>query len=288
MLELTTRFVGITTGKRANGKQLSSKSAAAQAKANLRYILRESATTRDDLITLNITEQREGRHIDRRQLQQHLARDIESRATSGGKRGTRVAEKIIFSLPNDMLGAPAREAVKLVAQRMAKGSPNVKVVAAIHTDRPNNLHVHMLILDGLETIETAKARTSPKTKRVRQQYVLRMGDRGRPKEMRRLIATAINDVSTQYGLSKVEARSYRERGIQKLRQSHDGPQKRARIAKAALDAFWIDDSVQSIKDIFSDPEPEARAAPDPSVDTFDDLMQFARTSFKTARRGMGR
>ena len=69
--------------------------------------------------------------------------------------------------------------------------------------------------------------------RVRRRNVLRLNELGRPKELRRELATIINEVAAERGLEGVEWRSFEARGIAKEPTTHDGPQKRARKAKEA-------------------------------------------------------
>lgn len=69
--------------------------------------------------------------------------------------------------------------------------------------------------------------------RVRRRNVLRLNELGRPKELRRELATIINAVAAERGLEGVEWRSFEARGIAKEPTTHDGPQKRARKAKEA-------------------------------------------------------
>ncbi|CUH89776.1 hypothetical protein PH5382_03729 [Phaeobacter sp. CECT 5382] len=134
MLELTTRFDGITTGTRPGRKRLSAKRAIGKAIANLRYIARPSAVLPGNTISLNLGE---ADGSDTKAAQAAMRDILRHRAGKGGRKGIRVAEKMMCSLPNDFSGEPAREAVRLISKRLAAGSPNVRVFATIHTDRPN-------------------------------------------------------------------------------------------------------------------------------------------------------
>ena len=60
-----------------------------------------------------------------------------------------------------------------------------------------------------------------------------MGNLGRPKELRAMIAEEINVVATKRGLTMVEHRSFEARGIERIPGSHMGPQRLARAAKEA-------------------------------------------------------
>ena len=69
--------------------------------------------------------------------------------------------------------------------------------------------------------------------RVRRRNVLRLNERYRYKELRRELATIINEVAAEKGLEGVEWESFKDRGIERTPTTHDGPGKRARKAKEA-------------------------------------------------------
>ena len=227
MLELTTRFTGISTSPQARNGGLSSSAAAGKAKANLRYICRPSALGDDpQILTRGDFRTPAGEKVKtHHQLKAAMRAAIDERSGKGGARGIRVAEKMIFSLPNDWPQDAQREALQKIMRKMADGSRDAKFIGTIHRDKKHNLHGHILALDGLETEDQARARR-PDAKRVRRREVLRLGDRGRPKEMRRLFADVINEVAAECGLSGVEHRSFKERGLTHPTK-HEGPTRRA-------------------------------------------------------------
>lgn len=227
MLELTTRFTGITTSPKARNGGLNPAGAASKAKANLRYITRLSAL--DDNGTIlsrgyfhTPTGERVKTH---HQLKAAMRRAIDERALKGGERGIRVAEKMIFSLPNDFPPNAQREALRRIMRSLADNSRETKIIGTIHHDKTHNLHGHILAIDGLETQAQARARR-PEAKRVRRREVIRLGDRGRPKELRELFAKIINQVASEQGLTGVEHRSFRERGLV-APTMHEGPTRRS-------------------------------------------------------------
>jgi len=227
MIELSTRFSGISTAVTKSGRMSPGK-ALEKAKANLRYIDRATAAKKGDARGAGLLMNPDGSPVrTRAQGRVAIRRAIEARAAKGGKTGARVAEKVMFSLPNDFAGKPAREALERVLHQLVEDSEAV-AFGVIHTDRPENLHCHILAVDGPESISAARKRR-PDAKRVRRQDHLRMNERGRPKELRQLIAAEINAVADQYGLTKVEHRSFEDRGIVREPGSHLGPQ---RIAQA--------------------------------------------------------
>ena len=231
MLELTMRCSGISSSPKARGG-LTPPGAAAKAKAHLRYIDRRSAARAKDARGAGRLLNPDGSPArTRAQGRAAIRRAIDARAQRGGKNGSRVAEKLIFSLPNDFQGDAAREALGRVLARLVADSDAV-AYGVIHTDRPDNLHCHILAVDGPESVESAQKRR-PGAKRTRRQDQLRMGNLGRPKELRAMIAEEINVVATKRGLTMVEHRSFEARGIERLPGSHMGPQRLARAAKEA-------------------------------------------------------
>lgn len=229
MIELSTRFTGISTAATKSGR-MSSRKALGKAKANLRYIDRATAAKKGDARGAGPLTNPDGSPVrTRAQGRFAIRRAIEARASKGGKTGARVAEKLMFSLPNDFAGKPAREALDRVLRRLV-GDSEATAFGVIHTDRPENLHCHILAVDGPESIAVARKRR-PDAKRVRRQDHLRMNERGRPKELRQLIAAEINAVADRYGLTKVEHRSFKDRGITREPGSHLGPQQIARTIR---------------------------------------------------------
>jgi hypothetical protein len=231
VLELTTRFRGITTGTGARG-QIESRAAVNAAMAHLRYIARPSAAIEFASAGLSLTgHQPDG--VDRELLRKSLRVRLEARAGSGGKVGRRVAEKIIVSLPLDWDQAARVEAMRRVVEHIAPPGSEALAVAYSHGDKPGNPHFHVLAVDGRESLEGARNRR-PDAQRVRRRDVIRLGDRGRPKALRGEIAAIINDVAKEMNLSAVEWRSFKDRGIKRRPGRHEGVEQRARVAREAL------------------------------------------------------
>lgn len=227
-LELTTRFSGITTSPRAHSGGQAPATAAAQAKAHLRYIDRRSAAKYAH--AAGPLYDSSGKPVaTRKAAREAMRKAIQARAYKGGKTGSRVAEKLIFSLPNEFTGQASREALARIVARLV-GDSEAVAYGVVHTDRPGNLHCHVLVIDGAESMAAALARR-PGAKRVRRRDHLRMNERGRPKEIRCLIASEINAVAAKNGIAGVEHRSFKDRGLQRRPGSHEGPQKRARKAR---------------------------------------------------------
>lgn len=283
MLELTTRFAGITTAVRPNAARMTPQRAAAQSVAHLRYISRKSAAKTEDIITLNLADPAGSPVNSIQDARRAFVRAIENRAGKGGKKGIRVVEKLMCSLPNDFVGEPAREAVNLIANRLADGSSEVLIFAAIHSDRPGNLHAHFLAIDGLETHQKALSRTHHATKRVRRRSAIRLGERGRPKQLRKLFAECINEVAGKHGLSRVEARSFRDRGITKPPGRHQGPQQRGRIDRL-LGSFFRMAPTVPIDELFPDTQAQNSEEHDAVEEVMTELLRLGKNTTKTGSR----
>ena len=228
MLELTTKFSGISTSPRAQ-KSFSPAMAAANAAANLRYITRDTAAA--EVQYHGVFMKPDGSPAETpREMKAAMRRAMEERSTRGGKSGVRVAEKVIFSLPNDFGPQAQSEALNLICETLSRHSESVLIIGAIHRDKSKNLHGHLLAKDGLESRKSAQER-NPGALRIRQKEVMRMGDYGQKKKMRALFADCINQVADKYGLTRVEHRSYKTRGVEIEPTEHEGPPRRARTAK---------------------------------------------------------
>lgn len=219
-LELTTIFRGISTSPKSRAG-LSPKAAADKAKANLRYITRDDAGP--GFLVADGAGVRRGDKDDLAATRDALS----ARAQGGGKTGVRVAEKMTISLPNSWTGGAWRDAVNRIAGIVAPAGSEAQAIIALHTDKPKNPHIHVLAIDGLESAAAARART-PQGQRPRRRNALRLGDMGRPREMREAIAEALNEVAKQRGLDGVEWRSFEDRGLSQTPGKHRGPEKRRR------------------------------------------------------------
>lgn len=228
-LELSTTFRGISTSPKSR-TGLSPAAAAGKAKSNLRYITREGAASVGYLVS-DGEGVRRGSEAD---LQDH--RDaITARANHPTKNGVRVAEKMMISLPNDWPGPAMRTAIERIAKVITPPGSEARAIIALHTDKPRNRHIHINAIDGLESAEAARAR-APEGQRPRRRNALRMGDMGRPGELRQAIAETLNQVAEERGLSRVEWRSFEARGLAQAPTSHRGPPKtrkgRSRVEEA--------------------------------------------------------
>lgn len=229
MLELTTRFRGITTGTGARRGSVSGSAAVGAALAHFRYISRASAATEVAVAGLPSVGTAPD-HESCRLLRKGLRVRLQARAQSGGKVGRRVAEKMIVSLPRSWGPLERKKAMERIVQHIAPLGSEAVAVAYFHADTPANPHIHILAVDGRESLKSARQRR-PEAQRVRRRDVIRLGDRGRPKSLRCEIALILNGVAQESGLGGVEWRSFKDRGIARKPKRHIGPERKARVVR---------------------------------------------------------
>ncbi|NDW60061.1 MobA/MobL family protein [Yangia sp. PrR004] len=218
MLELTTRFQAITTAPAAGKKARSVGGAIAAACAHLRYIDRSSAVGERAVSGISSTNQAE--------IRAKIREAIRHRARKGGATGSRILEKGIISLPNTWPAFARERACEAIAEFLAPAGSEAMALVVTHRDKSQNSHLHFAAVDGFESQSAARARR-PNAKRVRRAQVIRLGNRGRPKEMRREIAAILNGIASENGLEQVEWRSFEDRGLIAIPTRHEGPTRRA-------------------------------------------------------------
>ncbi len=230
MLELSFKIRGISSSSKARGSRGDVRAAVNKAKAHLRYIDRPGAVSSRMWCGLedgNGEIPSSQAHCKRARAAMRSA--IEGRADKGGKNGVRVAEKLMFSLPNTFSELAARKALAKVMLGLI-GDSEAKAFGVIHRDKESNLHCHVELVDGRESERAAKLR-NPNAKRIRRRQHLRFGDLGMPKLIRAFIARKINEVAQEYGLEGVEHRSFKERGLRRRPGRHEGPERIARLER---------------------------------------------------------
>ena len=249
-LELTTTIRRVSSSPKARSG-LSPAAAAGRAVASIRYITRSTAAEAVEWSGARLDAVAPEGH---RAVKAALAEAIQERAQEGGKQGRVIAGRFIVSLPNDWPLDARREALRRVCAHLAPPGSDALAMGALHNDKPDNPHMHILAVDGLEAPELARARADarkakqeamppgspPKAVLARRRDALRLNDLKRPKELRRDIAAILNDIAQRDGLEGVEWRSFAERGIDRPATKHDGPEKRARLRKQAENAPPID------------------------------------------------
>ena len=232
-LELTTTIRRVSSSPKARSG-LSPAAAAGRAVASIRYITRSTAAEAVEWAGARLDAVAPKGH---RAVKAALADAIQERAQEGGKQGRVIAGRFIVSLPNDWPLDARREALRRVCAHLAPPGSDALAMGALHNDKPDNPHMHILAVDGLESPESAKARAAarrrsksraamdeaaatgehpnmPKT-RARRRDALRLNEGGRPKELRREIAAILNTIAQEQDLRGVEWRSFKERGIER-------------------------------------------------------------------------
>lgn len=217
--EATVRVTHISTSSKArNG--LSVSAAVGAAKAHLNYITRDDAAEAGNVLAWSNGEALEGSTDELKAA----ARDaIDQRAEKHNDAyGVRLADKMIVSLPNDATIPEQRKMCGAILSTLC-GTSAAFGIAAIHTDKDGNNHAHLEFIDNLETREAALARR-PDAKRVRRADHLRLNEGGNRQALRATVADCINQVSAENGRRLAEVRSYKDRGIDRQPQQHEGPQ----------------------------------------------------------------
>ena len=176
--------------------------------ASIRYITRSTAAEAVEWSGARLDAVAPKGH---RAVKAALAEAIQERAQEGGKQGRVIAGRFIVSLPNDWPLDARREALRRVCAHLAPPGSDALAMGALHGDKPDNPHMHILAVDGLEAPELARARADarranmppgspPKAVLARRRDALRLNDLKRPKELRRDIAAILNDIAQREGL----------------------------------------------------------------------------------------
>jgi len=236
-LELSTRLRGLSTSS-ASRSSLPGSSAYSKFRAHLCYIDRPSAAGVRSFY---------GLPEDPNDARKFILKSAQDKTSKLRKNGARFAETLMFTFPNDFDDAAQKETLDLLLKRLCPKGSDIQAFAVCHTDKPNNKHAHILFLNGLESLESARKRS--KGARVRRRNALRFNEMGAPKRIRFVVAQSLNQVANSRGLTQVEYRSFKTRGIEKKPSSHDGPVFRARTVKRHLKQgfqFLLDDASQIV------------------------------------------
>lgn len=217
--ETTVSLSHISTSSKARSG-LSVADAVGAAKAHLRYITRDDAAEDGNIIARTNGQFLDG-STDELKAAARNAIDNRSQKHTDAY-GVRLADRLIVSLPNDATITEQRQICANILEDFTADSEAFGM-AAIHTDKDGNKHAHFLFVDGLESLEAAKARR-PDAKRVRRADALRLNEGGNRQEVRARVAASINAVAIPAGRRAAEVRSYADRGIEREPQHHEGPQ----------------------------------------------------------------
>jgi len=201
----------------------------------LRYIDRESAVEFRAMRGLHA--------VDHDAQKAELRAHFRAAAATGAARetGARIAEKMIISLPADWDPETRQIGLERLLDHIAPKGSDVRAFGVVHDDKPSNPHIHIIAQDGDESKASARARAAAEgRKRARRQRVLRLGEKHRAKELRAEIAAVLNAVADERSGSRVEHRSFKERGIEdKSPFWHEGPERRARGARENDLDTWL-------------------------------------------------
>jgi hypothetical protein len=224
--ETTVRLTHISTSTKGRSG-LSVADAVGAAKANLRYITRDDAAQPGNIIARSNGAILDGSPADLKAAARSAIEARSERHTDAY--GVRLADKLIVSLPRDSTLDEQRTMCAAILTDFTRDSEAFGM-AAIHTDKRGNPHAHFLFVDGLESLDAAKARR-PDAKRVRRADALRLNEGGNRQEVRERVAAAINATAAPAGRRLAEVRSLKDRGIDREPQQHEGPQVADRIAR---------------------------------------------------------
>lgn len=224
--ETTVRLTHISTSSKARSG-LSVADAVGAAKAHLRYITRDDAAQPGDVIARSNGVILDGSPDDLKAAAREAIDKRSQRHTDAY--GVRLADRLIVSLPRDATMDEQRTMCAAILSDFC-GDSEAFGMAAIHTDKRGNPHAHFLFVDGLESIAAAKARR-PDAQRVRRADALRLNEGGNRQEVRERIAATINAVAAPAGRRLAEVRSFKERGIDREPQRHEGPQVADKLAR---------------------------------------------------------
>ena len=153
-LELTTTIRRVSSSPKARSG-LSPAAAAGRAVASIRYITRSTAAEAVEWSGARLDAVAPKGH---RAVKAALAEAIQERAQEGGKQGRVIAGRFIVSLPNDWPLDARREALRRVCAHLAPPGSDALAMGALHNDKPDNPHMHILAVDGLEAPNWPRAR----------------------------------------------------------------------------------------------------------------------------------
>ncbi|SNY93274.1 MobA/MobL family protein [Cohaesibacter sp. ES.047] len=246
----------------SQGKQL--------AMANLNYILRPSATryeqcqhifARTNGVTYgcvdSVADKKEMVKRCEEALSKRAQKSAKNRSAKGGGlgkagdknkakiKGVALCYKGVIALPADANPLHLMHMAQEILEHLAADS-EAMVVAAIHYDRPGNPHLHLWIVDGPETMESARARAEErkaqrseddtKKTRVNRRDQVRLNERYGYKNGRHEIGQIIDRISVCEGLRRPQLLTLAERGLDKLPQVHEGPEPKHKFERYGPDA----------------------------------------------------
>ena len=223
--ETTVRLTHISTSSKARSG-LSVADAVGAAKAHLRYITRDDAAQPGDVIARSNGVILDGSPDDLKAAAREAIDKRSQRHTDAY--GVRLADRLIVSLPRDATMDEQRTMCAAILADFTADSEAFRM-AAIH-GQAREPHAHFLFVDGLESIAAAKPAAPTRSASARAD-ALRLNEGGNRQEVRERIAATINAVAAPAGRRLAEVRSFKERGIDREPQRHEGPQVADKLAR---------------------------------------------------------
>jgi hypothetical protein len=203
------------------------------------------------LIFAHAGEINDGSEVPTAELKKRMSQSIDERAKKHRKNvGVRLSDTFIVSLPNDATAEECREMAKDMLSHLV-GDSDAHALAAIHSDKERNKHLHIFFVDGQETRESALTR-NPEAKRVRRRDFGQLNEGGKPKELRSKMAEIINRVGDREGRRFAEHRSFEERGIERTPQVHEGQEVQDKIVRGDKLTDAAKDRVERNQDIIAE------------------------------------
>lgn len=236
------------------GKEGHGDAAVGVAKAHIDYITRASALT--EIVAVGAVPE-DGAPVG--QLRAFAKAEIDRKAAS--RSNARVIDKIVVAIPYEVPGARRGELLRAFILELAgvdtvAGLGEAVALAAIHGD-PGNPHAHLALMDGKEPKAAARRRAKAiGAQRVRQRDVFRLSEKDAVERVREAWEAVANRFLEDHGVpARIDRRSLEARGIARLPMAHEGPKRRALVAKvraaegpaAAADIIHVDPRMEPMR-----------------------------------------
>ncbi|WP_448208518.1 MobA/MobL family protein [Azospirillum sp. sgz302134] len=212
------------------GKEGHGDAAVGAAKAHIDYITRSSALT--EIVAVGAVPEH-GTPVGR--LRAFAKAEIDRKAAS--RSNARVLDKIVVAIPYEVPDVRRGELLRafvleLAGVDTATDLGEAVALAAVHGD-PANPHAHLALMDGKEPKAAARRRAKATgAQRVRQRDVFRLSEKNAVERVRETWERVANRVLEDLGVpTRIDRRSLEARGIARIPTAHEGPKRRALVAK---------------------------------------------------------
>lgn len=236
------------------GKEGHGDAAVAVAKAHIDYITRASALT--EIVAVGAVPE-DGAPVGR--LRAFAKAEMDRKAAS--RSNARVLDKIVVAIPYEVPDTRRSELLRAFILELADvdttaGLGEAVALAAIHGD-PANPHAHLALMDGKEPKAAARRRAKASgAQRVRQRDVFRLSEKDAVERVRETWEAVANRFLEDLGVpARIDRRSLEARRIARLPTVHEGPKRRALVAKvhaaegptAAADIIHVDPRMEPMR-----------------------------------------